>query len=473
MPTVIEWVKHLEAKIEAQAMYAAPFEKRYANKHVLPFVQREYEEVYGTDAVRSLLAIRPPRTGTAAVVVDAIAERLTVIGATSDDAAAAELVERAWEDCDLDVMQHEAHREALIKARSFAQVSRAADGERAIVGIDAPEQVAVHREQGPPYDVDAALKIWRDEWTGRRKARLWLPGRDIDLEEGRAVLADPENSTAWSRWRVTDEKPSRMPWVPVVEFVPMPRLITDPVSWIEPVETLVDIADLIDALMVFAGHFGAVPIRWVKGLDVQRDPNDPSKPLLGPDGKPFIGFNPRADHLWGTTSKDAEFGQFTPATLDGFVRWAEHTSARIRAKTAVASTYFSLDIKSHMSAELLKTDEAPMVRRANRLGKRGAMGQSWRRLMQMMLWVEEPSSKARVKPRWESPATRIETQDADVFSKLAPQLGPQTVAEKVLGWSPADAEAGVAEAATVRKEDPVVSSAKALMGGGLSDDGTD
>lgn len=456
MPTIVQWVKYLLEKIDQQTAYAAPFEKRYRNEYVLPFVTAEYAEVYGKTAVDGLLAIQPPRTGTAAVVVDALVERMTVRGATSEDAAAAKLVERAWEDNDLDVMHREAHRESLIKRTSFAQVSRSADNEHAIVGIDAPEQVAVHREPGPPYDVDAALKVSIDEWTGQRTARLWLPGRDIDLVEGPESRIDPEGSGKWSRWAVVKETSSGLPGVPVVEFPRSPRLIAPPTSEIDRVSTSIDIVDLIEALMVFAGHFGAVPIRFGTGLDIPRDPKDPSRPLLGPDGKPLMGFNARADHFWGTTSKEAKFGQLTPAGLESFVSWANHASSRIRAQTAVASTYFSLDLKSHMSAELLKTDEAPMVRRINAMGRDGTYGQAWRRVQRLILQIESPSSTARVRPIWANPETRIETQDADVHAKLAPSLGAQTVAEKVLGWSPDEAQRGVAEAQAAAKErDPM------------------
>ena len=456
MPTVMQWVKHLLEKIDAQTSYAAPFETRYRNDYVLPFVQQEYAEVYGAGKVNGLLAINPPRTGTAAVVVDALVERMTVRGCTSEDSAAAKLVEQAWEDNDLDVMHREGHRESLIKRTAFAQVSRSADGERAIVGIDTAEQMAVHREPGPPYDVDAALKVSKDEWTGQRTARLWLPGRYIDLEERAESLPDPEGSSVWSRWHVVRDTSSGLPGVPVVELSRTARPLAPQTSEIERIATEVDIVDLIEALMVFAGHFGAVPIRYGTGLTIPRDPKDPTKPLLGPDGRPILGFNARADHFWGTTGKDAKFGQLTPAGLESFVSWAEHASSRIRAQTAVASTYFSLDLKSHMSAELLKTDEAPMVRRVNAMGRDGSYGQAWRRVQRLILMIEDPTSKARVSPIWANPETRIETQDADVHAKLAPSLGARTVAEKVLGWSPQEAERGVAEASeTAAQRDPL------------------
>ncbi|MEL4357045.1 MULTISPECIES: hypothetical protein [unclassified Luteococcus] len=475
MPTVIQWVRHLESQIAAQAAYANPWETRYQNRYVIPFVQREYREVYGSSKVDALMAIRPPRTGTAAVVVDALAERMSVIGATDDGGgSAAELVERAWAENDLDVMHGELHREAMIKARSFVQVSRSTDG-RAIVGIDSAEQVAVHRMSAPPYDVDAALKIAVDEWTGQRMARLWLPGRNIDLAYEASKYPSLEGTGEWSRWRIVKDEPSGLPWVPVWEAQSQPRLLAQPTSVIESIDTMVDIVDLIEALMVFAGHFGAVPIRWATGLEVPRDPKDKTKVLLDAKGKPLIGFDARADKLWVSTSDKTQFGQFTPATLDGFTSWAEHASARIRERTGVASTYLSLDLKSHMSAELLKTDEAPMVRRVNRMAKSGSFGQVWRRVMQTILAIEDPAmaGKVHVKPRWESPATRIETQDADTFSKLAPHLGASVVAQKVLGWSPIEAETGIREAADIAAAkagadaQAVVAGMKPLMASGL------
>lgn len=475
MPTIMQWVKHLLGKIEDQDAYAAPYEQRYQNKYVLPFLLAEYGEVYGQSATSAMLAVNPPRTGMAGIVVDALTDRLTVNGATSESAEAVKVVDAAWEANDLDVMHREAHREALIKARSFAQLDVSADGSRAVVGIEAAEQMAVHRQWSPPYDVDAALKVGRDEWTGKRRARLWLLDerrkvRKIDLREGPDVLPDPEGSNVSSRWVITDDQDSRFPWVPVVEFATKPRLLVEPVSEIEPIDSLVDIADLIEGLMVFAGHFGAVPIRWATGLDVMRDPKDPTKPLLGPDGKPVIGFNPRADHMWVSTAKDAKFGQLEPASLGSFVAWAEHAASRIRAKTQIASTYISMDLKSHMSAELLKTDEAPMVRRINGIGRDGTFGQAWRRLDRMILAVERPDlADVPIRGRWADPQTRIESLDADRFSKLVTHLGAEHCAVEVLGWSPAQAREAVAEAEAARLRiataDPMVE----LLGKPLTD----
>lgn len=440
MPTVIEWVHKLEAQIQLQRRYAEPYEARYRNEYVLPFIVQEYKEVYGTSVGGIWPALAPPRTGTAAIGVDALVERLTVTGVASggDDTEAVRLVQDAWEDNDLDVMHREAHREALVKAHAYARVLRSTDG-RAIVGIEAPEQMAVHREQLPPYDVDAALKVWVDEWTGDERALLHLPGQDIELTAGPGQVPDPQVSGQTSRWVASEPQETGLPGVPVVEFACRPRLLVDPVSEIEAVASLVDIVDLIEGLMVFAGHFGAVPIRYATGLPVPRDPTDPSgqTALVGPDGKPVIGFNPRADHMWTSTEPGTKFGQLEPAGLASFVTWAEHLSQRVRAKTSIPGSYYGVGPQTHMSAELLKTDEAPMVRRVLSMGRDGAFGTAWRRILQLILMVESPGTRARLRPRWADPETRVEAQATDSAQKLvAAGYGVRAVAEKVLGWDP-------------------------------------
>ena len=448
MPTVMQWTEHLLGRIGAQQQYAAPYEARYRNEYAVPFVEKEFRDVYGSQVDLLKPRLEAPRAGRAAVVVDALTERTTVMGATSDDAEAARVVQEAWEDNDLDVMHREAHREAFIKSRSFASVHRS-DDDRAVVGIESPEQMAVHRMSAPPYDVDASLKVAADEWTGKGTGLLRLPGRDLQLVKVDQPVLDPEDpeSGRMSRWVPIEEFKTRLPWVPTVEFSSHPRLLAEPISEIEPITTLVDLGDLIEALLVFAGHFGAVPITFGTGLSALLDPKDPSKPLLGSDGKPQIGFKPRADHFWADSNSDAKFGRLMPASLDTFVQWAQHNNSALRAKTSLASTYFALDLRSHMDAELLKTDEAPMVRRVLGIGRDGSFGQSWRRVDRMILAMERPNSRARVWPRWADPETRVESQATDSAQKqTAMGLGVSVVAEKTLGWDKETVKRAVEEA---------------------------
>ncbi|MGN0063128.1 MAG: hypothetical protein ACI379_02710, partial [Nocardioides sp.] len=399
-----------------------------------------------------------PKTGTAAVVVDALTERLLLGGIdVVDDADATKVLQAAWEASDLDVMHQEANREALIAARSFASVARERDGDRAVVGIESATQAAVHRTQAPPYDVDAYMKIWTDEWTGNKVALLRLPGWDHPLRWGETSVPDPEGSSEHSRWVPDgDPKPTGVNYVQVVELAPRARLLKEPTSEIDRITTSIDVIDLIEGLLVFAGHFGAVPIRYATGLDIPRDPRNPELPLMGPDGKPMIGFKPRADHFWANSSKDAKFGQLEPAGLASFVTWADHAAAVLRRQTKLPSAYFSLDLKSHMSAELLKTDEAPMVRRVNGMGRMGSLNTSYRRLGRFILDIESPSTKGRVAPRWVDPETRIESQQVDQVTKLVSGgMGIAAVAEQVLDWDPEVIQRAVEEGrAAAESADP-------------------
>lgn len=485
-PTVMQWVKHLLEKIEKQTAYASPFERRYKNEHILPFLAREYAEVYPGFVIATadgriaetisgslMSALDVPKTGTAAVVVDALTERLLVAGIdVVDDEEATRTLQDAWEASDLDVMHQEANREALIAARSFGSVARERDGDRAVVGIESATQAAVHRTQAPPYDVDAYLKVWTDEWTGEQVGLFRRPGLDYNLRKGSEVLTDPEGSGETSRWYVDgDPTPTGLRSVPVVEFAPRSRLLDPPTSEIDRITTSVDIIDLIEGLLVFAGHFGAVPIRYATGLDVPRDPKDPSKPLLGPNGKPMIGFNPRADHTW-VGGKDTKFGQLEPAGLSSFVEWADHAAGVLRRQTKLPSAYFSLDLKSHMSAELLKTDEAPMVRRVNSMGRMGSLNQAYRRLGRFILDIEAPGTKGRVAPRWVDPETRIESQQVDQLTKVVSSgMGVATAAEKILGWEPDVIQKAVAEAEATRRRrlaeerDPIERLSREFLGG--------
>lgn len=449
MPTEFEWIQHLEAKIDEQVRYAKPYECRYANEYVLPFIAQEYREVYGSRSDALLVSLlAAPRTGSAAVTVDALVERLTVLGGTSDDQETARGIQQAWEDNDLDVLHREAHREAILRREGFGMVSKAQDGRRAVFTIESSEQVAVHRMQGPPYDVDAAFKRSIDEWTGEAQGLLRLPGRDIHLVPGQTdIRVGEKGQAAAARWKVDREVSTGTNVVQVVQFSHQPRLMKSPASEIEPIVTLVDEVDLIEGLMVFAGHFGAVPIRFGTGVEIARDPKDPTKALLGPDGKPIVGFKPRADQFWFTSKSGpgVGFGQLLPATLDGFVTWANHARTNLRSKTKVASTYYAIDLKTHMSAELLKTDEAPMVRRILAMGRDGNFNQTWRRGLTLI--AEAQGLHGRVRPVWGDPQTRMDAQSVDAFQKaVASGIGVVTAAEKFLGWTRTEAEKAVAEA---------------------------
>lgn len=453
MPIDVQWVDLLALQVQEQKDYARQYDERYRGERIVRLVADEYREVYGT-AVDGVLRVLPPRTGAAAIGIDALVDRLLIEGfgvapsrsqagaAFADDLVAA--AQAFWDDNDLDAMHPTAHREAFIAGRSFGLVWPGVDG-RAVASIESADQMAVHRLPAPPYDIDVVLKLETDEWTAQRRAFLWIDRRRSTFaydtsRPAKYTLADGTEHV--SNWRLIDgsEVPSVLGRPPVVEFAQWTRLQGAPTSAIEPVASLVDEADLCEALKVFAGHFGAVPNRYATGLPIPRDPRDPTgqTPLLGPDGKPVLGFNARADHMWTSTNKDTKFGQFTPATLDGFVAWSKDTTNKIRAKTAVPEFYYGTEVAGHMTGEVLKVAESPMIRRV--LSVRKPLTQSWRRFLSYGLAIDVPALRARdrtVLPRWTNPETRIEAMLTDAFGKQVAAGVPLKIAmRETLGWSP-------------------------------------
>jgi hypothetical protein len=447
VPDDVQWIDLLSDKIRKQTRYAEEYEVRYTGERILQLVRDEYRDVYGS-AVDGSPRLSPPRTGMAAIGIDALVDRMLIEGfvadpAVTDSARGVELVRAAnafWAGNDLDAMHPIAEREALIAGRAFGLVWPGVNGQ-AVASIESATQMAVHRQSAPPYDIDAALKLTRDEWTGQVQALLWIGGRRstyVYSTVSRTYLR-ADGVVATTNWEPAGEVPNPLSLPPVVEFADWSRLLAEPTSAIEPVASLVDEADLCEALKVFAGHFGAVPIRFATGLPIPRDPSDPTgqTPLLGPNGRPVVGFNPRADHLWTSTSKDTSFGQLTPATLDGFVKWSDDTANKIRAKTAVPEFYYGTATASHINGETLKTAEAPMMRRVMKV--RQSFTQSFRRLAGYGLAIDlGVSPRARlVLPRWGNPETRIEAQATDAFQKQVAAGVPLKVAmRETLGWSP-------------------------------------
>lgn len=459
MVSIVQWVKHLESKIESQKAYAEPFRKRCNNEYVLPFLAAEYRKVYGEE-VNGLLvgaSLQPPRSGVAGSVIDALADRMILRGWSVTSQAAQLSLDQVWRESLLDMTNREATAEALTAGRSFVSVYRAEnDANRAVVGIDGAMDTAAHRRAGPPYETDAVLKVSRDEWTGSKQGLLRLPGRDIPLFELDSPRSDPEGSGLWSRWSWDPEtvRYTGFDVVPTVEVAPLWKLLREPPSQIESIVHSVDILDLIEGLMVFAGHFGAVPIRWVTGLTVAR--TDGGKILRDTSGKPIgPAFNHRADGLWFDTNENAKFGQLTPAALDSFISWAEYAAGRIRAKTNLSSTYFSLDLKSHMSAELLKVDEAPLLRRVRNMAMDGPLNSDWRKVGKWVADIEIASPvNIAPEPLWADPETQMASQQVDMVVKLVTAgMGIEAVAAEVLDWPPEKIASAVAEGDARRRQD--------------------
>lgn len=443
----LQWVDVLERKLEEQRKHAQQFDEHYSGDREIELIRRDYAEVFGTDE------IDPPRTNVSAVGVDALTERLEVTGfrvGDDDDQAGANVARDIWRRNDLDVMSPIAHTEAAVKAVSFALVWPD-EQDRAVISIEDAEQMAVARRDVAPYDVIAALKVYRDWWDDElavlyrpngmykfraRRGRIGQAGRDG--QQGRIWTPPRSAPIADERSRWTPREPEFTPaptvWngrVPVVELANRQRLMRAPASEIKPIAPLADAHTKLLSDLVLAASFGAIPVRTATGVELPQDPRT---------GEKYSPFDVRADRMMLSEDSNARFGTLQASDLAGYVAALDLVIERIMMVTRAPKHYYGGGGQTHTSGETLKASEATLVRRIQGLLPRHGM--AWPRVIELALAVESDEYRnAPVMTRWGDVETRIEAQSVDAAAKLKEMGVPLEVVLERIGF----------DAATVRR----------------------
>jgi hypothetical protein len=459
-------VRHLEARLLQQQKHAHRYRPRYRGEHTPDHITDLYRDVFGSaltstssgdTRLQALVVprVQPPRSALASVGVDALVERIHVDAILTGDFAADLVLRRTLARSDLDVMWTLGLREALVAGRAYLLVWPDAAGEP-LISVESPEQVAAHRQPGPPYQVDAALKVLRDEWTGRRRAWLWTDeGVRVELaEQDTSQLVEGEQ-TSWAevgRLRST-------PMPPVVELADRAELTSEPRSEVARTESLVDAHDVGLGLLLLGMRFGAIPIRTATGLPVPRDEN--GNPILGPDGKPILQFDHRSDKVWVSTETGTKFDTLAPADLSVLVDGIDAIKREVRAVTAVPAWAVGGDLAGGWTGETVKASESPLVRRARTIMR--GLGAATRATSALVLQLAGvPVDPLDVRTVWADPETRLEAQAVDAAHKLASLDGPLVpVLLRRLGWPDEDVRQAVA---LLKTNDVSARAAQALTG---------
>lgn len=457
-PTPEDWAARLQAQLTKQAQHARTHDDIYTGKRRLAIVEREYRDIFGTEATTAnLLALTPPDTGVAAVGVDALRERLQIesftavsgFGEASDAGRVQAAATALWDGSDMDVMHSVAITEALIKGRSYLQLGLGPDG--ATLSVEDPEQMAVVRDHAPPYDVKAAMKVSDDPWGGGQVRTLWLPGQRFT---GR------QQSGGWS----LDSGVPAEERVPVYELAYRQRLIAEPTSYIAPIASLADSYALLMAYLVIAARFGAVPLLTMSGVALPRDlltgqplpfGSDPTRPDLPP--RP-VG----ATEALATENPAGKFGRIEAGQLAGYIGALEMLLGSIMALTRAPASYYGLGAKSGTSGETVKASESGLERR--KVDVQRYLGATIRRATSDAVSADL-GRRVQVTPRWANTETHIEAQDADAVQKyVAAGLPLRSVLERI-GFPAAFIDQALSLAKEDKKEADFVLSALAARTG--------
>jgi hypothetical protein len=434
------WRDLLLAKLTARRPAIETRMAYYAGEHVLPKAPKNAAEAY-----RRLL--QTARTNWCRLIVDAVAERLSVTGFRFGDTETGD--EQAWlmwQANSMDADHELAHNDALVCGSTFVMVwpdDSSPVGVR--ISIEHPLQTTVAYEPGDRRQRIAALKTYVDPIGGIRDAWLCTPGawwrwqRKATAAEmfsgwtGRDEMADS------GTWQLTDSGPNPMGDVPVVELRPWPRTLGP--GWSEIDGGVINVQDRINVTILnrmMATEYAAFRQKYATGLVLPqlRDPAT-GQPVLDDAGNPRAvqPFDVAVDRLWISENPEAKFGEFSESDLTGYIKAVEADVQHLAAITHTPPHYLLGQIVN-ASGDALKAAEAGLVAKVR--FRAAHLGESWEAVIRLAFAAigDERAVDFQAETMWADFETRSEAEHVDALVKLSTIGVPREVLWEKAGASP-------------------------------------
>lgn len=377
-----------------------------------------------TRAYRSLMPTAEAPWGS--LVVDAVQDRLEVVGIKDQNQAAADAVWGVWQDNQMDAESKLAHRSALLDGRAFALVWPGGDGQPQI-SLDDCTQMAVQYREGSRRVRLAALRRWRE--GDKRYATLYRPEAIYKFQsEGAPEAENPR----WVRRPVEGEDwPLENPYgvVPVVE-VPVNRKLK-PGSFgyargeYEHCTGLIDRINLLTFLGLVVAFWMGFPFRVVIGDRILKDD----------EGQPLPPFEAMADSVGQFENPATKLEQFDAADRSLLSIGAELD--QLAAVTKTPRHYFPIGTSiTNIAEPTIRAFEGGLIAKVH--GHAATVGEGWEELLRVSgLMLPEPVElSSRAELQWGDFESRSLAERGDAASKLATILPKQAIIEKVLNVAP-------------------------------------
>jgi hypothetical protein len=441
MPTAEEaWRDVLLAKLDAQRSHVLSRMRYYSGDHTLPSAPKGAREAY----MRLLASCR---TNWCRLVVDAVAERLRVVGFRFGGSEQGDQdAWLMWQANRLDADHERAHNDALVCGNTFVLVWPDAESPvGAAITVEHPLEVTVAHEPGNRRARLAAVKSWVDPLGQER--HVWLVTPEGVWQWRRAIVAasgdELASSTNPAAWELVDESTNPLGVVPMVELTPWPRTIGPP--WSEIDGGVVDIQDRINSTILnrmMASEYAAFRQKWATGL-VLPNAVDPTtgEPLVDAAGRPMPTqpFDVAVDRLWVAEDPGVKFGEFSESDLTGYIRSVEADVQHLAAITHTPPHYLLGSIVN-ASGDALKASEAGLVSKVR--NRAGHLGEGWEEVLRLAFAAVGNAKAVDVQAEviWHDFETRSESEHVDALVKLSTIGVPREVLWQKAGASPQEVE---------------------------------
>jgi hypothetical protein len=414
--TFEQWRQIGASKLDAQSSRAIYYQNYYDNDNlVTALMDAEERQNFRT-------FLKESRANWSELVVNAVAERLQVVGFRFGPAgASSDHAWEIWQASSMDADGELAQTDALVCGSAFVLVQPDDDN---------PSGVAITGESPVEATVIYAPGNRRKRLAGYKRYRLG--------DQVTQILILPEAIVTWEpNGKEPEVEGNPTGVVNLIEIIPQPRSSRPPRSELHSATHFQDRINTTIFNRLVATDYGAFRQIWATGVKLAR------QVLTSEDGtettvvkKPFdIG----ANRLLTNENPDGRFGAFQESSLRGYLDAVSQDVEQLAAVTQTPPHYL-LGSMVNLSADAIKAAEAGLVSKISRRALH--IGEAWEAVMRLALALtEDPyANDQSAEVIWKDFETRSEAQMVDALTKMATLGVPQEVLWQRWGATPQEIE---------------------------------
>ena len=390
----IEWA--MKAYEEQQKVYEM-YDAYYYGEHPLGFSTDKWKQAFGT-------TFEDFSDNWCQVVVDALGQRLEIIGWESEDNAAQKLAEEIWDDEMVDQEEDDLHLQTLIKGDGYLMVwENPEEADRVDMVFHDALDINVFYDPSDKRRISRASKLWVEE-DGLIRLNIYTPQeiRRYSIQRDQNELTPAELASAriptdellpkgWTQF----DKPiiHKYGRVPIFHFKNRSAGSTHGNSELATVIPIQQMVNKVLMDMALGSEFAGFPQKWMAG-----------------GGHPKDGWKAGPERVWSTTDSQAKFGQFDSMEFDGPRGFVELLVGHV-AKTTQTPMHFLRTSGDMPSGEALKVAESGLVQKGKNRHKRWK--HPWGHAMSFAVYMKTGTPpKKPLHPVFKSPETRHDLEQA-------------------------------------------------------------